>query len=122
MRYINNIIPLFVLITVSSSFADPVHNTRNHDRKKWIDLGTDKIESYRVTGKRNQPPLGYQDTSSVEITHGPDPDDTSAERKDPITGTDLTKFGSAYMDSNPVKTGKPGDATGNVASRDNFSH
>ncbi len=86
-----------------------------------FDTNMKSIESYQVTGKYHPPP-GYQDTPSTDITHGPDPDDTSAMRKDPITGTDLTRFGSAYMDSNPVKTGKPGDATGNVASRDNFSH
>jgi len=45
MRYSNNIIPLFVLITVSSSFADPVHNTRNHDKKSGLTWVRTKLKA-----------------------------------------------------------------------------
>ncbi|GAN54210.1 hypothetical protein Tasa_017_093 [Tanticharoenia sakaeratensis NBRC 103193] len=69
-------------------------------------------EHYTAHGKHNLPP-GYQDTPSNDINHGPDPDHLSTIQRDPVTGANLTKFGSSYTNSSPTQQGSLGDATGN---------
>ncbi|MDF7674372.1 hypothetical protein PT277_03115 [Acetobacteraceae bacterium ESL0709] len=77
-------------------------------------------EHYRARGTR-PPPEGYQEAPSMEFQNGPDPDHQAKVQRDKTTGTDLTKFGTAYRDSNPMQQGEMGDATGNgwVAPRGN---
>lgn len=77
-------------------------------------------EHYRAHGTR-PPPAGYQEAPSMEFQNGPDPDHQAKVQRDKTTGTDLSKFGTAYRDSNPTQQGEMGDATGNgwVAPRGN---
>ncbi|UMM64562.1 hypothetical protein [Aristophania vespae] len=77
-------------------------------------------EHYRARGNRPPPP-GYQEAPSMEFQNGPDPDHQAKVQRDKTTGADLSKFGTAYQDSNPTQSGELGDATGNgwVAPRGN---
>lgn len=77
-------------------------------------------EHYHARGTRPPPP-GYQEAPSMEFQNGPDPDHQAKVQRDKVTGTDLSKFGTAYRDSNPMQQGEMGDATGNgwVAPRGN---
>lgn len=77
-------------------------------------------EHYHARGHR-APPQGYQAAPSVEFENGPDPDHLAKIERDKTTGANLTPFGSAYQNSNPVQEGTLGDATGNgwVAPRGN---
>ncbi|MBB2201279.1 hypothetical protein [Gluconacetobacter tumulisoli] len=65
-----------------------------------------------VKGRRNLPP-GYQDAPSMELNHGPDPDHEANVHRDAVTGSDLSRFGSAYQGSGPYGQGQLGDSTGN---------
>ncbi|GBQ84955.1 hypothetical protein AA13595_1543 [Gluconacetobacter johannae DSM 13595] len=65
-----------------------------------------------VKGRRSLPP-GYQDAPSMELNHGPDPDHEANVHRDAVTGSDLSRFGSAYQSSGPYGQGQLGDATGN---------
>jgi len=69
-------------------------------------------ERYTAHGKHSLPP-GYQDAPSTEMTHGPDPDHEAEIQRDPVSGANLSKFGSAYQNSNPTQQGQLGDSTGN---------
>ncbi len=69
-------------------------------------------EDLTVKGRRSLPP-GYQDAPSMDMTHGPDPDHEANVHRDAVTGTDLSRFGSAYQSSSPYGQGQLGDATGN---------
>ncbi|MCX2561003.1 hypothetical protein OQ252_06275 [Acetobacter farinalis] len=69
-------------------------------------------EKKTVHGHRSLPP-GYQDAPSMEFNHGADPDHLAKVHRDAVTGTDLSRYGSAYETSGPYGSGQMGDATGN---------
>lgn len=69
-------------------------------------------EKKTVHGHRSLPP-GYQDAPSMEFNHGDDPDHLAKVHRDGVTGSDLSRFGSAYQNSGPYGSGQMGDATGN---------
>ncbi|MXV44052.1 hypothetical protein GS501_03155 [Saccharibacter sp. 17.LH.SD] len=71
-------------------------------------------EHFHAQGHRSPPP-GYQDAPSPDFQNGPDPDHQAMVKshRDSVTGSNLGAFGTAYQDSNPVRTGQLGDATGN---------
>ncbi|GAJ28072.1 hypothetical protein [Acidomonas methanolica] len=69
-------------------------------------------EQVTAHGRHSLPP-GYQEAPNVDFKHGPDPDHEANIQRDPITGTDLTQFGSAYQSASPVQTGTLGDTNGN---------
>ncbi|MCC6105737.1 hypothetical protein [Acetobacter sp.] len=69
-------------------------------------------EKRTVHGHRNLPP-GYQDAPSMEFNHGDDPDHLAKVHRDSITGSDLSRYGSAYESSGPYGSGQLGDSTGN---------
>ncbi|GAL97957.1 hypothetical protein FOH24_16045 [Acetobacter tropicalis] len=69
-------------------------------------------EKRTVHGHRNLPP-GYQDAPSMEFNHGDDPDHLAKVHRDSITGSDLSRYGSAYQSSGPYGSGQLGDSTGN---------
>lgn len=69
-------------------------------------------EDMTVQGRRSLPP-GYQDAPSMDMNHGPDPDHEANVHRDSVTGTDLSRFGSAYQSSSPYGQGQLGDSTGN---------
>lgn len=71
-----------------------------------------KGEHLTAKGHHSLPP-GYQETPSTEFQHGPDPDHADNLQRDAVTGSDLSKFGSAYSNSSPVQSGQLGDASGN---------
>ncbi|MBS0959187.1 MULTISPECIES: hypothetical protein [Acetobacter] len=65
-----------------------------------------------VHGHRSLPP-GYQDAPSMEFNHGADPDHLAKVHRDSVTGSDLSKYGTAYQNSGPYGDGAMGDSTGN---------
>ncbi|WP_323991295.1 hypothetical protein [Nguyenibacter sp. L1] len=69
-------------------------------------------EHLTVKGRHSLPP-GYQDAPSMDLTHGPDPDHDANVHRDAVTGSDLSRFGSAYQGSGPYGQGQLGDSTGN---------
>ncbi|QDH16088.1 hypothetical protein E3E11_06950 [Oecophyllibacter saccharovorans] len=77
-------------------------------------------EHFHARGHRSLP-QGYQEAPSVEFENGPDPGHLAKMERDKVTGTNLTPFGSAYQNSDPIEQGRLGDATGNgwVAPRGN---
>ncbi|GAA3661346.1 MULTISPECIES: hypothetical protein [Acetobacter] len=69
-------------------------------------------EAKTVHGHRSLPP-GYQDAPSMEFQHGDDPDHLAKVHRDSVTGSDLSRYGSAYQNSGPFGSGQVGDSTGN---------
>lgn len=69
-------------------------------------------EKKTVHGHRSLPP-GYQDAPSMEFNHGDDPDHQAQVHRDGVTGSDLSRYGSAYQSSGPYGSGQLGDSTGN---------
>ncbi|MFT9398926.1 hypothetical protein [Acetobacter sp.] len=69
-------------------------------------------EKKTVHGHRSLPP-GYQDAPSMEFNHGDDPDHLAKVHRDKMTGTDLSRYGTAYQENGPMGSGQMGDATGN---------
>ncbi len=57
-----------------------------------------------VHGHRSLPP-GYQDAPSMDFQYGDDPDHLAKVHRDPVTGADLSRFGSAYQSSSPFGSG-----------------
>lgn len=66
-----------------------------------------------VHGQRGHLPPGYEEAPSMELNHGPDPDHLEHVHRDSVTGTDLSRFGSAYQSSGINGDGQLGDSTGN---------
>ncbi len=60
-----------------------------------------------VHGHRSLPP-GYQDAPSMDFQYGDDPDHLAKVHRDPVTGADLSRFGSAYQSSSPFGSGSWG--------------
>jgi hypothetical protein len=78
-----------------------------------MDTGAGKsTEAKTVHGHRSLPP-GYQDAPSMEFQHGDDPDHLAKVHRDSVTGSDLSRYGSAYQSSGPFGSGQVGDSTGN---------
>ncbi|WP_203413633.1 hypothetical protein [Entomobacter blattae] len=70
-------------------------------------------ENVTVHGQKNVLPRGYSYAPSMEMQSGPDPDRGNKMHRDPVTGANITRFGSAFQASNPTQQGQLGDATGN---------
>ncbi|GBR20087.1 hypothetical protein LV564_11050 [Komagataeibacter nataicola] len=66
-----------------------------------------------VHGQRGHLPPGYEEAPSMELNHGPDPDHLEHVHRDSVTGTDLSRFGTAYQSSGINGDGQLGDSTGN---------
>jgi hypothetical protein len=49
----------------------------------------------------------------MEFQHGDDPDHLAKVHRDSVTGSDLSRYGSAYQSSGPFGSGQVGDSTGN---------
>ena len=80
-----------------------------------IDTGSEaskSTESKTVHGHRSLPP-GYQDAPSMDFQHGDDPDHLAKVQRDSVTGSNLSRYGSAYQSSGPFGSGQLGDSTGN---------
>ncbi|CAK7193352.1 hypothetical protein COMNV_01567 [Commensalibacter sp. Nvir] len=71
-------------------------------------------ESITVRGHRTPPP-GYTYAPSMNLNKGPDPDHQRglSESKDPVSGANLSRYGTAYRESGPLGSGQVGDSTGN---------
>ncbi|MDG6094364.1 hypothetical protein LOC54_04430 [Acetobacter sp. AN02] len=95
----------------NSGFGTATTDTNFGPDTGTSDASPKRHEKMTVHGHRSLPP-GYQEAPSVDINHGPDPDHDIASHRDAVTGTDLSKFGSAYQESGPMQ-GKLGDSTGN---------
>lgn len=76
-------------------------------------INTPKSEAKTVHGHRSPLPMGYQDAPSMEIEHGDDPDHLAKVHRDPVTGADLSKYGTAYQTTGPFGGASMGDSTGN---------
>ncbi|MDI2090496.1 hypothetical protein [Commensalibacter oyaizuii] len=78
------------------------------------DRGSNGGEHITVRGHRAPPP-GYTYAPSMNMEKGPDPEHQQAlsEAKDPVSGANLSRFGTAYRESGPMGGGKLGDSTGN---------
>lgn len=70
-------------------------------------------KSMTIHGHKNSPPPGYTYAPSMEMQNGPDPDHARRVHRDPITGANISRFGSAFTAANPTQQGQLGDATGN---------
>ncbi|AQT05533.1 hypothetical protein [Acetobacter persici] len=100
---------------LSAAYADPALTPDDN-----ISFGDDassqsgqkSAEKKTVHGHRSLPP-GYQDAPSMEFNHGADPDHLAKVHRDAVTGSDLSRYGSAYESSGPYGSGQMGDATGN---------
>lgn len=104
-------------VGVSPAHADPglVPGDGVSFSQGGVDTGTSKGQSSEkktVHGHRNLPP-GYQDAPSMDFQHGDDPDHLAKVQRDPVTGADLSRYGSAYQSSGPFGSGQVGDSTGN---------
>ncbi|GCE91628.1 hypothetical protein [Komagataeibacter diospyri] len=77
------------------------------------DSGSQSEDKMTVHGQRNHLPPGYEEAPSMELNHGPDPDHLEHVHRDSVTGTDLSRFGSAYQSSGINGDGQLGDSTGN---------
>ena len=88
-------------------------NTANPDQAQPLSSGQSGSEHLTVHGRRAPPP-GYTYAPSMELQHGLDPEHKSSIARDPVSGANLSRFGTAYQESGPVGQGKVGDATGNA--------
>ncbi len=69
-------------VTAWAAPADTDDNSQSEDRMT-------------VHGQRGHLPPGYEEAPSMELNHGPDPDHLEHVHRDSVTGTDLSRFGSA---------------------------
>ena len=60
-----------------------------------------------VHGHRSLPP-GYKEAPSMDFQYGDDPDHLAKVQRDPVTGADLSRYGSAYQSSSPFGSGSWG--------------
>ncbi|MCI1436900.1 hypothetical protein [Acetobacter indonesiensis] len=106
------------LLSGFSAYADPSLTPDNNisfgegSAAYGSSQNSKSTEKQTVHGHRNLPP-GYQDAPSMEFNHGDDPDHLAKVHRDAVTGSDLSRYGSAYQSSGPYGSGQMGDATGN---------
>lgn len=104
---------------ISAAYADPAlmpdDNVSFAEGSGSLDSNGQQSQSSEkktVHGHRNLPP-GYQDAPSMDFQHGADPDHLAKVHRDSVTGSDISKYGSAYQSSGPFGSGQVGDSTGN---------
>lgn len=103
---------------VSAAYADPaltpddnVSFSEGNGNMATDGASNAGSEKKTVHGHRSLPP-GYQDAPSMDFEHGDDPDHLAKIQRDPVTGANISRYGSAYQSSGPFGSGGVGDATG----------